>query len=404
MESAETGAAQEVARVRFALLKGQSQYGSLRLHVDQLAAALAGLGHEARVVDLVAADSQGQLEAALAEQPDCFFGFGGVGSDLMTDGVSTYDLLNAVYASMYVDHPLHLLPRLSTPIRKKVAFFLDRSHLQFMLAWPKGRGFSQLGFLPPGANELPDPVELSDEAFARRDIPVLFTGTYRGAPQRPWREWEDSPARTIVEEVAQRMAADARIPVMDALRSVLSDIGVELTPDLTETIVPLLQGPQAFAEAHHRDALLHVLGGGGVPLTVYGNGWEPLVERYPGFTYGGVGSFEETLHLLRRAKVVLNINNGFVAGGHERVFTAMCAGAAVFSDSTKYYADVFKEGREIATFAWPKMIEAPALLTGLLADEARMAGIARAGAKASQAGHRWTERAARLVKAVKQAR
>jgi hypothetical protein len=389
--------------VRFALFKGQSQYGSLRLHVDQLAAALAGLGHEARVVDLIAADGQAQLEMALAGQPDCFFGFSGVGSDLTTEGASTYDVLNVVYASMYVDHPLHHLQRLSTPIRRNVVFFLDRTHVQFMVASGKGRGFAQLGFLPPGANELPEPVDLSDEAFARRDIPVLFTGTYRGESPRPWREWEESPAKTIVEEVSQRMAADARLPVLDALRSAMVALQVELTPDLLETMLPLLQPPQAFAEAYHRDTALHELAAGGIPLMIYGNGWEPMAERFANITYGGVGSFEETLHLLRRAKVVLNMNNGFVSGGHERVFTAMCAGAAVFSDSTKYYADVFKEGREIATYTWPRLDEAPALLTKLLADQPRLAAIARAGAKKAQAEHRWTERAARLVKAVKQA-
>jgi glycosyltransferase involved in cell wall biosynthesis len=272
-----------------------------------------------------------------------------------------------------------------------------------MVASGKARGFAQLGFLPPGANELPDPVDLSDEAFARRDIPVLFTGTYRGEPPRPWREWEASAPRTIVEDVAQRMAADARLPVLDALRSVMSAIGTELTPDLLATMLPLLQPPQVFAEAYHRDAALRELGVAGVPLTVYGNGWEPMAERYANITYGGVGSFEETLHLLRRARVVLNMNNGFVAGGHERVFTAMCAGAAVFSDATKYYADVFKDGREMVTFTWPKLDEAPALLMDLVADEPRLAAIARAGAKKAQAEHRWTERAARLVKAVKQA-
>jgi hypothetical protein len=390
--------------VRFALYKGQSQYGSLRLHVDQLAAALVALGHEARVIDLLGSDGQAEVASAIAERPDCFFGFGGVGSDLASDGVSTYDALGVVYASMYVDHPAHLVSRLSTPIRKSVVFFLDRSHVQFMTAWPKGRGIAHLGFLPPGANELAEPVDTSDEAFAKRDIPVLFTGTYRGEPPMPWRDWADSPAKTIVEEIAQRMAADARLPILDALKAVLTQIGTELTPELMETVVPLMQPPQAFAEAYHRDALLNLLGAAGAPLTVYGNGWEPLVARYPSFTYGGVGSFEETLHLLRRAKVVLNVNNGFVAGGHERVFTAMCAGAAVFSDTSKYYADVFKEGRELETFAWPKVAEAPDKLIALLADEPRMAGIARAGAKKAVAEHRWTERAGRLVKAVKQVR
>jgi hypothetical protein len=389
--------------MRFVLFKGQSQYGSLRLHADQLAAALAGLGHEAGIVDLMAADAVDQLNAALASPPDCFFGFSGVGSDIKSGGQSAFDVVGSAYASLYVDHPVHHAGRLATRIDRHIALFLDRSHVQFMTAWSKGRNFRQLGFLPPGANELAEPVDLSDEAFAERDIGLLFTGTYRGQPLTPWREGPDTAARTVVESVAQRMAADARLPILDAVRAALKDsFDAELTPDLFEELLPLLQAPQYFAEAYHRNRFLETLGEVGAPLTVYGAGWEPMAARYPSFDYGGVGSFEETLSLLRRARIVLNTNNGFLAGGHERVFTAMCAGAAVFSDTNKYYADAFKEGREIVTFPWPKMAEAPGMLTAMLADEARLAGIARAGARRAMAEHRWSDRAAKLVKAVKQ--
>ena len=389
--------------MRFALIKGQSQYGSLRLHVDQLAEALAGLGHEARVVDMMADDRQDQLNAATLAQPDCFFGFSGVGSDLKVGEASAYDVWGCAYASLYVDNPVHHLARLQTPIRRHVALFLDRNHLQFVNASPFARGVAQLAFTPPGANELPEAPDFSDEAFARRDIPAMFTGTYRGAAQTPWRQWPDSPAKTVAEGIAERMAADARLPILDALRAVLRSLGAELTPQLFGDIGPLLSGPQFFAEAYHRDAVLQALGAAGAPLHIWGNGWESLVARYPSFVYGGVGSFAETLHTLRRARVVLNINNGFTAGGHERVFTAMCAGAAVFSDANPYYDQTFRDGREIVTFAWPKLAEAPGRLAALVADAPRAAQIARAGARKAQAEHRWSDRAARLVKAVKQA-
>jgi hypothetical protein len=389
--------------LRFALIKGQSQYGSLRLHIDQLAQALTELGHEARVLDMIAKDRQAQLNVATADPPDCFFGFSGVGCDLKIGEVSAYDYLGCAYASLYVDNPVHHLGRIQTPIRKHVALFLDRSHVQFVNASPFARNFAQLGFLPPGANELPEAPDLSDEAFARRDIPLMFTGTYRGAPKAPWREWPDNPARTVCEGVVERMTADARLPVLDALRGVLKQLGAELTPQLFTDIAPLLSGPQFFAEAYHRDAVLHALGRAGLALHVWGNGWQPLAEAYPSFVYGGEGSFAETLQTLRRARVVLNINNGFVAGGHERVFTALCAGAAVFSDANRYYDEAFKDGREIVTFAWPKHATAPDLLGALVEDTARAAQIARAGAKRATAEHRWSDRAQRLVKAVKQA-
>lgn len=389
--------------MRFVLLKGQSQYGSLRLHIDQLAAALAQIGHEAEVLDMLAEDRQTQLNAALLARPHCIFGFSGVGADLRGPAGTVYDVLGVVYASIYVDHPIHHLGRIAAPVRRHVGFFLDRSHLEFIEATPYAGAFAELGFLPPGANELPEPPDLSDAAFDRRDIPLMFTGTYRGAPRPYWRDWPEGASKVVAEGLVARMTADARLPLRDALRATLHGFGHDLTPELFAQLLPQLGGAQAYAEAYHRDAVLHALGAAGLPLHVWGAGWEPLAARYRSFVYGGVGSFAETLHTLRRAQVVLNINNGFVAGGHERVYTAMCAGAAVFSDANPYYAEAFAEEREIVTFAWPELADAPRQLTSLLADRRRAAAIARAGAERASAEHRWTARAQVLAEAVARA-
>lgn len=390
--------------MRFVLFKGQGQYGSLRLHVDQLALALEGLGHPAQIIDLTDAQALADLNASLGAPPDVYLSLSGIGSDIQGQGRSIYDQVGCLYASIYVDHPVHHLPRLMAPIARQAAFFLDRSHVQFMTSWSRGRAFAQLGFLPPGANQLEPAPDLSDEAFARRDIPLLFTGTYRGPPARPWRAEPDTPARTAMDALADVMAADARLPVAEALKLALkSAFGAELTPQLFEEFLPLLQAPQAFAEAYHRDRLLRILGAAGTPVTVYGLGWAPLAEAFPSFQWGGEGSFAETLHLLRRARLVLNINNGFVAGGHERVFTAMAAGAAVISDDNKYYSEAFKSGREIALFPWPKAAGLPDQIAGLLDDGPGLAVLARAGARKVLADHTWTSRAARLVKSLKQA-
>ena len=387
--------------MRFVLAKGQSQYGSLRLHVDQLAAALAALGHETEVVDLMQANGIASLLMTLSRPTDCFFAFNGVACEVAAQG-RHFERPDFLYATMYVDHPAHHLRRLSNPIARQAVFFLDRTHVQFLTSWAAGaaeRKFSHIGFLPPGANALPDPVDLSDQAFAARDIGVLFTGTYRGPPVPGWTDWEASPARDFVAETAERMAADGRLALLDALRAVLAERRLRLSADLFEGLVPLLPAAQQYAEAAHRHAFVTALGEAGVAVEVYGLGWAPFCARYPSFRHGGEGSFEETLRLLRRARVALNTNNGFVAGGHERVFSAMSAGAAVFSDASRYYAEAFKD-RELATFSWPRLDRAADQLTALQSDVGALAAQARAGALRAQAEHSWAARAGKLVKVV----
>ena len=388
--------------MRLILAKGRSQYGSLRLHLDQLAAAIAAMGHEVSVVDLLEAEGSLPVVRAIASGADCFFAFNGMACE-----VAALDAVRAtgcVYASAYVDHPVHHLPRLNHAINKQVVWFLDRSHVQFMTAWGAGRSFAHLGFLPPGANKIDAAVDTSDEAFERRDIPLLFTGTYRGPPQPGWTNWPDSAAKALVAETAERMAADGRLPVLDALRNTMAARKSKLSAELLESISLLLASAQQYAEAFHRHAVLTALGEAGVPVEVHGIGWTPLCERYPSFRHAGEGSFIETLHLLRRARVVLNINNGFVAGGHERVFTAMSAGAAVFSESSRYYDDVFKDDREIATFSIRRPERVASQLSAFLADVPGQAAIARAGHAKAKAEHSWAARAAKMMKVIEAVR
>ena len=388
--------------MRLVLAKGSSQYGSLRLHIDQLAAALSGLGHEIVVVDLIDAEPIPALHAAMAVRTDALVSFNG-----MPHEFAAGDFMNqsgAVFASFYLDHPVHHLIRLQSRIQRPALFFLDATHIAFMKAWAASDVIGSGGLLPPGANELDEAPDVSDEAFARRDIPLLFSGTYRGEPAQGWRGWPDSAATQIVAQMAERMAADGRLPLLEALDASLKAREAALSPEVLRAITPLLPTVQLFAEAYHRHAVLTALGAAEVPVQIYGLGWEPLCARYPSFQYGGVGSFEETLHLLRRARIVLSINNGFVAGGHERVFTAMRAGACVFSEASAYYAGAFDDGREIVTYDLDSLDRMPGRLLDLMADLPAQAAIARAGYQRATAEHRWQARAAALIQAIEAAR
>ena len=59
----------------------------------------------------------------------------------------------------------------------------------------------------------------------------MFTGTYRGAPPTPWRQWPDSPARNLCEQIAERMAdrigviSDGRLIAEGSLRELRELVG-----------------------------------------------------------------------------------------------------------------------------------------------------------------------------------
>jgi hypothetical protein len=238
------------------------------------------------------------------------------------------------------------------------------------------------------------------ESFDDRDIDLLFTGTFRGEAERPWRSWPEGPSRAIVDDIADRMAAQGDLPIREALVQALQAFGAEPTAQRLSNFLPVLHLPQRFAETYLRGAFVRTLGQADMPVTIYGEGWAPVAERFSSFDYRGPGSFAETQSLLPRTRIVLNTNNGFVAGGHERVFTAMGAGAHVFSDASAFYARAFVEGREISTFPWSDLAQAPARLEQLLADRQGLAARADAGRARVLAEHSWANRVDGLLAAV----
>jgi hypothetical protein len=387
--------------MRFLLLKGQSQYGSLRLHIDQLASALTAMGEDVRVIDLMhPLGTAAFVRAMVVEGADCVFAFSGVFGQ---EYGAVFDKLGITYASLYVDNPVHHLPRLQPPECRYVAFFLDRTHQAFMQAMDEGGAFAHLGFLPPGANTLASAVDVSPEAYGARDIPILFSGTYRGEPARPWLDMPTAVC-DLMSAVAERMAADGSLWIGAALRDALKAGGISLTPEFLRSVAPVLSGVQLFAEAYHRNAFLYVVGAAGVAIQTVGNGWAPLCDRYPSFSYLGEGSFEQTLELLRRTRVVINVNNGFISGGHERVFAAMAAGAAVFSETSLFYDEVFVDGEDMVTFKTPVQGDVAARLERLAGDLDLGARVAASGYAKTRAHHMWANRAVEIVAAVRAVR
>jgi hypothetical protein len=209
----------------------------------------------------------------------------------------------------------------------------------------------------------------------------------------------------LLNEVADRMAADGSLWIGEALKATLQARGLPLTPEFLKVALGALASVQLFAEAYHRDAFVEAMGKAGVAITTVGKGWEPLVARFPSFSYLGEGSFEETLALLRRTRVVINVNNGFVSGGHERVFAAMAGGAAVFSETSLFYQEVFRDGEDLVMFNTPVPADTAARLQALAFEDIDAAAqIAANGHAATLAHHLWSHRAADLMAVVRAAR
>ncbi|WP_044561711.1 glycosyltransferase [Azospirillum sp. B4] len=387
--------------MRIVLLKGQSQYGSLRLHIDQLATAFTALGHEAVIVDLAAQDAVTRLNAALARPVQFFYALNSMGVDLRAGDQTLYDAADSLFITLHVDHPVHLWERLETKMdRRFIVSFLDETHVKLVRdCFPPGH-FAALSLMPPGANTsippaMPTESELFRDWAERRDIPLLFTGTYRGAPDRRWRGAERNFVTTLFDDAADLALSQDTLALEDAIDQVVASRDVSLPPASRTQLIRKSREVYQYVEAYRRHRLLETLNAAGVRLVVYGKGWEN--RPFPAFDWRGEGSFEETLGLLRRTRLVLNSNNNFIAGGHERVFAAQVNGAAVVSDASRYYDRYYADGRDMLFYRWSDLDALPARIEAALADPAALAAVARAGFRQAATHHTWEARARHIL-------
>ncbi|PZQ60169.1 MAG: hypothetical protein DI570_14900 [Phenylobacterium zucineum] len=134
----------------------------------------------------------------------------------------------------------------------------------------------------------------------------------------------------------------------------------------------------------------------GVPLHICGLGWEPHLYRFKNASYEGAVEMSRMVELMRRSRVVLNTNVNFGAGSHERPFSASLAGAATFTDHSRYYEEAFAPG-EIAMFRWKDLVGGMADLKALANDPARAFEMGRAAKARAIAEHTWARRLPRIL-------
>ncbi|MGF1626104.1 MAG: glycosyltransferase [Alphaproteobacteria bacterium] len=379
------------------LLKGLSQYGALRLHVEQLAAALRARGQEVFVFDH-AQETSDRLVAALNAGCRAVVSFNGVGLDMLVEDRPFYDVVGVPLVTMIVDHPAHHAQRLAAAGTRVVINVIDRSHLAW-LADVFGRDRFQItGLLPPGGNVDAPPEDNDVDSFlARRDIALLFTGTYRGVPERQWSKLGSPFVRGVLDAAADLCLAHDMLPVEEALQQALASHDVQVSGETRRRFWRLAASLTDFVHGLRRHQALSAIGEAGLPLSLYGRDWDPYLEAHPHVAYGGEGSFEETLQHLKRTRICLNTNTNFVAGAHERVFAAQCAGAAVCTDASRYYQDMYRDGVDIMLYRWTRLAELPGLIGSYLNDPPRLAGLAFAGRATAEAHHGWESRADTLL-------
>lgn len=392
--------------MRILIMKGPSQYGGTRLFADLAAAAFARRGHQIEILDFGDSDRAGMMilaHAPGAHPYDFIFTINIAGEFLDSQGRTLRDLYGCPHVVWHTDYILSKADRVRGTPRDTAVLVVDPTQIDAVQAVYGADRFDHLSFFPHPAVGAPAPDDLSvDEFVARRPIGVLWSGGFQ-KPQTPWQEVVGA-ARMLLQQALDLALSVEWIPPHEALDTVLVSHGLDPQN-------PELRGAREAAalldvevRMTRRFEFLKAVAKTGLPLHIVGAGWEGQLYRFKNATYEGAVEMTRMAELMAQSRVVLNTNGNFGAGSHERPFSASLAGAATFSDFSRYYGQVFAPGVNIELFRWKDLAGGMDQLTALAADPERAFSYARSAKALTLADHTWDSRVDLILQAAEAVR
>jgi spore maturation protein CgeB len=288
------------------ILIGDNRYATAAYFSQALGEALERQGAKTRLFWV----GEGQFFHAfyeiMADPPDFTCSF----SDISLEKQPLGDLWHIPHFSLLVDPPIYFLHQL----RSKYGWVscVDEKDCAFVRAL----NFSRVFFLPHAAD-----AKLKTPVRQQRHLEATFFGTC-----------------IDYEAVARAWPEEEKELLMSASEKVLSRAGLSIVQALVELGVRELDLPR-----YHHEVDLYTRGKDRVELSrslkghrvhIWGEGpWEKYLPHHP--IYPPL-SFDQTLEMMKKSKVVLNSSPRFKSGAHERIFYALMCGASVYTGENDY--------------------------------------------------------------------
>ncbi len=228
-----------------------------------------------------------------------------------------------------------------------------------------------------------------------KSLDVVFIGTYNkpdyGHMDEEFKQaffnyMISKPKLTFEEGLAGILAGNQLLNDTDKCRQLLN-----MLANVCRTVINF-----------YREKIVEIILAAGIKLHVYGDSWnrfegagkENLII-HPAITP------EESMEVMSRAKISLNVMTWHKAGMTERIANSMLAGAVCLSDETVYLRENFSED-EIVLFELEHLEKLPEKIVGILEDDDLRRKIAENAYRKAMEEHTWRRRAEELLELAKE--
>ncbi|BDH60833.1 hypothetical protein MTP04_09630 [Lysinibacillus sp. PLM2] len=343
--------------MRIVIYKGKFQYDVVNDFGTSIGEVLSKQGHEVLFLDLNSINIVNEILNTFKEPVDFVLSFNGIGYDLTYNGQSLYDFLKTPIVMWLVDHPIHILDRVTHPINHKIVICIDETHVDYL------------------ENNIQEEIVSSFIAHAARResnlvvtskvYDVVFAGHIANITQY------DSQ----MDEVEKHIP-NARNQVLTLLNQqgnvdlrLLINVFYHENPNLKYKVnqAGVMYVIDRYIRAVKREHIITQLLKQGVHIDFFGN----ISENHaflgnPKFKHHGTVTFDKMKTIFNKSKMVLNVLPNFPNGGHERIFTSMMQGALPVTDHNEY---IEKNLKHVLSFDYANMNQVGDTIQALLNNE-----------------------------------
>lgn len=314
-----------------------------------------------------------------------------------------HDLVGGPKYNMILDHPIGLRNLFENPPNHYYAMVHDRNYQRFIKRyWP---GVKDCFYFSPGGIPPSDPLlqwEPSGKCANWEEVKqydVVFIGSYPD-----YRDFLEllytlrGPHRTLAARFLDVMRRNPDYPAEKALDEVLDYYGITTGNADFLNLLEMLRYVISCVSSYYREKIIRVLLDAGITIHVYGDNWNkaPFAGHECMVCHPAI-DVEDSLHIMERARISLNIMTWHKDGLTERVLNSMLAGAAVLSDKSTRLEEEFEDGKEILLFDLAQIDALPGRVKALLSDGGKLKEIAADGRKKAMEKHLWVHRAEELL-------
>lgn len=369
--------------MKILLIKGLSQYDAMRQYIDQWDICFRNMGQKTMLFDVLAGDTTEKLKEVLCTwHPDVVISCNAMYAELIEGWLPVHCL----FCTVLYDNPVFHGKRLAALGSRSIVLSCDRFYTEFIREqYPNLR---RVDFLPLSGKQVP-----IQKPYRDRKIDLLFTGSYFDI-NKHFETIKKLPEnlQIIAENMVDIMMREPDTVLWQAMDQVLQGYGITLDPPGRLELLQVFQCVDIFARAYVRDqVMLHIVDAG-IPVHIFGGGWNNFCCNHPENLILHEGYGDVSLQALADTKVSLNIMPWFRGGIQERNIAAMLAGAVSLTDSSTYIEDEFCDGEDIVLYSLKEMDQIPVVIHSVLENDERGERVAEAGYCKAVSRHTWEHR------------